>query len=393
MIETGSSVPVTDFSKPIEGINIKDFWTLVGITDGAPPAPIDWETWESNHQVTFEPTELVLEYSAEGLISVESSTENSYASGHSFEAEAEFEKIPIISKLNLSGGYSSKHGKTNESVNKLSITKSYELNQSIGLNESSQENAYYFYLAPTIKRYHYKMYPWWNTNDGFEILGVDDYMFRVTNNSFMSETRPLSGGIHQIADPNDPDMTDWVKRGKPNEPNTIAHYANNYDLSPIKLIWNTGEVEEKLTTTTTKLQKQEYSFENEVEASVAVGIPIFKFDAEKSHSIKYSVATEVESTMDKSITIKYEVGNPEVGFMCNHLNLDTYLFTPSSDVDWWYYDSVPNNFKPWYISYAIADVSEYALNLTYPAPNQQFISGKEQAFRWTGNLAMPKSLL
>lgn len=389
MIKPGSDSPVSDFSNE-EYEGVREYWTLVGITEGAPPAPVDWEVWDSLHASTIEPSELELEYSSEGLISVESSTENSYGSGFSFEGEV---KIHIIPKLELTGGYSSKHSQTNESVNKMDSSFTYTISQSVGLNETSQENAYYFYLAPTISRYHYQMYPWWDVSGDNPILGVDDYMFKVIANTLLPETYPLTDGIHQVSDPNDENMEDWIERGDANTPNTMASYAHSNDLAPAKLSWKAsqGESSQKLSTQTSTVQKQEYSYDNEVEYSFGLKIPhIFEFTGENFSSYNFSIGTEVESTLDKSINIKYETGNSDLGFMCDKLVLDTYLFTPSSNYDWWYYDSLPNGFKPWYIAYGISTVSKYDLQLLSPASDQQFIDGQSQIFSWQGEVSNVK---
>jgi len=390
-VQPGSAIPSTDFAdETYEGINVKDFWTLVGITEGAPPAPIDWELWDGHHNTNVEPSELELEFSSEGLISVESTTENSYASGFSIEGETE---LPIIPKLELTGGYSNKHSQTNESINELSHSNTYTFSQTIGLNETSQENAYYFYLKPAINRYHFQMYPWWDSDGTLPILGVDDYMFKVISNTFSAESFPISEGIHQIENPNDENMADWAERCDTDDPNSLINMANHNNLAPVSLSWNAyqGEASQKLTSETTNIQKQEYTYENEVEYEVGFKIPkILEFSYENSHTFKFGIGTEVESKLESSISINYNVGNPEVGFMCDKLLLNTYLFTPSGTTDWWYYDSLPNGFKPWYIAYGISTVSKYNLELLYPATNQQFIVGQDLSLKWTDGFSNAK---
>ena len=382
MIDPSSTVPVTDFAdESLDGINVRNYWTLLGITDGAPPAPMNWNLWEATHTVDTEPSELELEYSTEGLITVEESSENSYSLSKNSDIE-----FKIIKELKYERSKQNEHALTNESVNKLTQSNTYTISHTIGLNETNQQNATYIYLIPTIKRYNYKMYPWWDVNSTHPILGIDNYMLKTTGNTIKLVAVPLSKGIHQISDPNDSKMKDWVYRGNANINNTMAYEANMHGLAPIQLSWEAfqGSVEQKLTSETINLKKESYTQDTTTNLSHGFEMKdVFKFPKDSSYAKSYTRSVEVESSIEKSITIKYNVGNPEVGFMCDNLVLNTYLFTPQENFNWWYYDSLPNNYHPWYIAYGISTVSKNKLALLFPASNQQLMINQKPSFAWT----------
>lgn len=385
MLNPHSSIPVTNFiDTSIEGLNVKDYWTLVGITDGAPPAPIDWEIWDSTHATTIEPTELELEVGGDKLIEVELNNENSYSSGISSDLEF---KIHIIPKVELTGGFSTKNSKTNESLNELSEKQSYTISQTMGLNEELQNTAVYFYMVPKIKRYHYQVYPWWDNNGNLPVSGTDDYMFKTTSYTYQPEKVPLNSGIHQVYEPNDPQMEEWKYRGNANNPNTIADYANRFGVQGRGIYWESfvGEASVFISEENIVSSKQEYSYSHEFEYTAGLKIPeILNFTYTNSHEYNFKISNSIESTLDHSIKISYTSGNNTNGFLCNDLSVDTYLFTPNTSHDWWYYDSLPNNFKPWYIAYGVSTVSKSSIDLVYPQLGQQFIEGDDIPFNWKG---------
>ncbi len=376
--------PSTNFiDESFEGLDVRDFWTLVGITDGAPPAPIDWEVWEENYSNNLEPTELELVSESESLVTMEISAENSYTQATKIEAEMEAHIVP---KLELTGGYSSKFTQANENVNEFSQKLSYSITQSLGLNEASQETAQYFYLVPEITRYNYKLYPWWNDAGNLPVSGVDDYMFKTTKHQLKVEPVEISEFPHSISEPNDPDMMDWLLRGDSNEEGSVANYAKNYGVFPASVGWtnnSAGQIAE-LVKEDISMQEQKYSYSTEVEYSAGFKFPkIFEFEKEWGNELEYSMSSSVESSLKKTVKVDYHnMVEASKGIMCEELSVDAYLFTPNNQVDWWYYEGLPNGFKPWYIAYGVSMVSKDKAVLLSPSVQQQFYKNQHFDFSW-----------
>ena len=384
-----TSVPaVTDFSQYTNKY-YKDFWSLVGIYDGAPPAPVDWDLWESSHALEFDPSRIEISKTSSVGTSVTQTTKTSHSYGIGFTNK-------FASIYGAIGGFSMNDADINGSLTRFDSTFTVTITHTTPLKKDNQNYGYYIYLAPIIKRFEYNLYCWWDTGHKHPIKSTSDYMFQVSNVREILEPIPLNSGIFQISNPNDSSMAEWKVRGDPNPMGTMANHAKKQGLFPLAMSWNASEgpANTSISAETAFTKEIETTTQSIVDWSLEISgeIPepeIFVFSGEIENSTETSFSATTTSTlaMSNDISFTYEHASPAVGLMSNALRLDVYVFTPGraeKTNDWWYYDSLPNGFKPWYIAYGVTTHSASKFNLNFPAQNQQFISGEPLDFHWDG---------
>lgn len=381
MQDPADPMPSSDFSVEYDSVNIRDYWILTGITDGAPPATINWDNWNKLHDIEDAPSELTLTSETSKFIETKTESQNSY--GLSVSAKG---ILSITPAAELTEGVTYKNTKINESANDLSDEITVSISKSLELNKDSQKTATYFYLVPEITRYHFKVFPWWANGNDKCVVGSDRYMFKVIKYRVINEPVDLAIFPHNIRNANDTLMVDWVKRGNSNIDSTMAWWAKKYDIMPIPVNWtdgNPGDVVSLLKEDVTSIE-QSHTTDSEFGYSSGFKIPdIFKISMESTYEISAKFTTSVETSMSNEIEISYEnMVESKDGVNCKSLMVDAYLFTSKSGFDWWYYKNLPGKDKPWYIAYDVSLVSKQKVSLKHPAQNQLVYSDIDIQFLW-----------
>jgi hypothetical protein len=368
----GSVVSSTDLDKDsIYGKEIRNLWTLIGITDGAPPCAINWPVWESLHTLTEEPTELkwVTENVTKSELS--SSYEDKYSVGTKIDTKEE-EIVSMESSFKHSKAFKSKQ--TSGTTFKTSLTLKF------GLNETSQETGWYIWSIPQIRRISYQVYPWWDKDSlKHPITNSLQYQFSTTGLLTKAISTDISEYPFLINEPNDPGMSDWM----PDHRDAMYNSANVYDLQPVGPVsWTSGiageefSLSESSSTSTTTESASSY----EQELSIGAKLPeVFKISASESSEVAYSSETEHETEYGTDVEVNLaNLINMSDGINIPGYNFGIYWFKPDK-ANWWYLDSLGNQ-RPWYIGYIVNSTGAKIEPLS-PTPGCH-IRGSELLFSW-----------
>jgi hypothetical protein len=370
----GSVVSSTDLDQDQEtmyGKEIRNLWTLIGITDGAPPCSIDWPVWESLHTLSEEPTEL--KWITENVTKSElsSSYEDKYSVGTKIDTKEE-EVVSMESSFKYSKAFKSKQS----SATTLKTT----LTLKFGLNETSQENGWYIWAIPQIQRVSYQVYPWWDKDSlKHPITNSLQYQFSTPGILIKTIAAEISGYPFLIDEPNDPGMAEW----KGDHRTELYNSANYYDLQPIGPVnWTAGIAGEEyaLSETSSTSTTTESASSYEQELSIGAKLPeVFKISASESSEVAYSSETQQETEYGTDVEVSLvNLINMTDGINIPGYNFGIYWFKPDQ-ANWWYMDSLGTQ-RPWYIGY-IVNSTGAKLEPLSPAPGSH-IRGPEMLFSW-----------
>lgn len=372
-------VSSTDLSDTANYPGIQSLWSLIGICDGGPPCPINWELWESTHLPGTDPTELEFTMISGHESEVVSTYEDQWSVGESMEISKH------IMKLETSLSEEFKYSSTFKNT----ISKSYEvkktLTQPFGLMESNQDSAVLLWAIPSITRYPFSLFPWWDTDLTHKIPNSDQYMFRTDGISLVPENVPISQSPFNISEPNAVTMDDWKAENRPEIWNADLYYGVN---PIINVNWTGNQIGGSPTysieanSSDSYEQTTEWEIETELEASVP---KVFRVGVSGGYKVSYSTETTVKNNYGTEITCSLDnlkaIGN---GPLVNSLNLSVYWFRYNPFLDdtypnWWYWADYDDQ-KPWYIAY-VSNNTNSSIKLT--APNDKtYIDNSDLYFSW-----------
>jgi hypothetical protein len=331
---------------------IEGLWSLVGICDGGPPVSIDWEVWEdpANHIPGTEPTELKFTVISEQESEVSSTYEDQWSIGADINMNA------YIDVVQLSMSEEFKYTSTYKNTVAKGNTVTNTLTQTFGLMEENQDFGKFLFAVPTINRYHYKTYPWWDEDRTTYIPNSDQYLFRVVDLAIINKQTPLDDFPFMVNNPNEDSLSDWTAASR----GDMSSAALNNGLSPIiTATWTSGNIGQGGTYNIENNASESYEQTTEYEANVSVGVgvpAIFKTNVSGGYKVSYSSETTVTNKFGTEIEIdmsklKSHNSGPNVEF----LNLSAYWFKNSDNPNWWFYDSLGDQ-RPWYIGYIVNGV-------------------------------------
>jgi hypothetical protein len=354
----GSTVSSIDLADDeIYGQQIRSLWTLVGITDGAPPCSIDWERWEATHNVVTEPTQLIFSTESEQSGEITSSYEDSYSIGGKVQAG-----IEGIMDMDMSFTYANTFKQTVSS----GYTVKSSLTMSIGLNDESQQLGYYVWNVPQILRTSYMVYPWYDYTSQHPVTNTLQYQFRTVGSEILLENIPIHNYPFEIDNPNETNLSEFTQAGR----SKMYSSANSNGLMPLYTIYwgnptsgGSFEFSQGNSTITSVELKNSYKWEE----GMTVGIPaIFKVGINEGFDVSYTSEYKYDTKFGQKVEVSLEnLIKQEDGVNFNHYSVSTYLFKPNA-ADWWYLDSM-NGQEPWYIGYIISSLGIKLLQIT-PAP-------------------------
>ncbi|MFO7613481.1 MAG: hypothetical protein R6W71_02475, partial [Bacteroidales bacterium] len=353
------------------GPEVRKLWTLVGITDGAPPCSIDWEIWDSMHAPDKEPTELVFSTENAQLLEVKSTYEDSYTLGTKIDFG-----LGEIAHIDLGFQWSNSFKSMVSSSREVSTTNS----QSIGLNELSQEHGYYFWNIPQITRTSYMVYPWYDTGWEYPILSSFQYQFRTSGAVLKLKQAEISAFPFLINHPNDHQLLDFRESARTQ---MMGNVSNAGPYSPITTkAWLDGTHGGtfKFKETNKTVQSQETKNTYKWEEGSSFEIPgIFNVAVNMEQEISYSSEYTYETVIGDEVEISlYNLILQSQGVNFNEYQVRVYWFKPE-DYQWWYLDSMDGQ-KPWYIAYIVEDLHT-RLMLMSPDPGSH-LRGPDILFTW-----------
>jgi len=345
-LDNSKTVHSNDLTDTVSYKGIKSLWTLVGITDGAPPCSMDWEIWDSTTALFLhdpDPTELVLTMSNTTQTQITHSVEDQWSHGNNMQIS-----IPFSGALySLSEQYQYANAFKNTYSGGTKVTTTYA--NPFALTPETQDYGYKIWSVPNLSRYTYQLYPWYDTHLAYPVPNSFQYLIRSNGNWIVPEPVLLSEAPFLVSDPNSDSLITWTVTHRPHFMEALQN-----GLTPIlNPIWQdpfpggTYSVEYSLENSTTSTATSSYS----VEASLGFKIPeIFELSLTGSYDITYS--TEIKTTtifgeeVEVSLkTLKYK----EWGVNLSHLCLSVYWFK-NDGTPWWYFDDL-NGQEPWYLAY------------------------------------------
>lgn len=326
--------------------NAKSLWTLIGITEGAPPSSINWPVWEDTYPPHYNATEMSYETESSKSATISSTYQRSFYGKTGIKignaTHASFKYVKAFSQK-----YSNE--KITTSLDKLSFA----------LTKNSQNLAWLIWAIPNIHRVTYDTYPWWDEDYQYKQEGTTCFQFYCNGYQKKLESVPISSMPFGVASPNDSLMHDWKSQYSAVR-DTIVYEASDI-IIPTSTNWTNNQhgttsslMEESIETNSVS---NAHSFEINIETGVEIP-EVFKLSQENDFEWGYS-ATSTHSTSfknDYEVSL-YNMNEADNGINLQSLNIQTYFFEPNIKVgneikDWWYYKYFPS-YKPWYITHVV----------------------------------------
>jgi len=362
---------------------ISTLWTLVGIADGAPPVTMNWHKWDSTWQFPVPVTYMELESESFGATEFTTQSENEWSAGLNVDVESKRKNYLYQGSIGFKLKFSQTFEKTVSSseTHKVTYTTPFEL------EEESQENGYFLYIVPEIKRYSFSLFPWWDdpSKQDYPIDGSFQYLFQTIANKSIKHPIPISQPPFNIAEPNANSMEDWYfDKGR----EFLIEQAGEYDLDPVlSLSWEDGGPGGYGTIETSEEQKQSDSQTNswdfEVEAGYTEKIPdVCLIDIKVSAGYSGSLMSETSTVSEfgKKIFASLEqLSAQSFGVNIGKLSMDLYLFTNDVNPNWWFYEGL-NHQKPFYLAWVVTKATQSLIPVS-PANGKQ-INPNDLLFSW-----------
>jgi hypothetical protein len=368
--------------------------TLLGIVDGAPPCSVDWEKWDAAYppgtSMEKEPTFLELSESVTKSIEFTNTTSDEFSEAANIKISKKWKikGIPVTTEV----GVGAKFSQAFSSIHSTGTETTYTQSTEFGLTGEVQGEGNYLWAIPTITRYVYRRYPWY---DGpgygsyqYQVPNSMQFLFRTTGMKYIKKSAPVSGYPFRVADPNGTELYNWrlnLNDGRKGITQTLNLYTFLSKLTSSTWNWPgtavNGSFESLVDTTQTN--ESEYSFDFKVSGGVQVS-KVFKLNVSTGYNISYSNETKTESTFGKDIKLNINLTSYDQPYINNKnsLYIDLYLFKASDSIPYWYWDSIPaSQQKPWYIAYVISSASK-KISLLSPDDHYNLQRG-ESIFNWT----------
>jgi len=340
------------------GPAVRSLWSLVGITDGGPPCSVNWPVWDSYYVPETRPTELNLEIEGEFSSSITTITEDQYTEGG--EVAMKGEKAAFDLKMKCSEAFKHSVSSKHTWVNSLSMP--------FELNEDSQESGKYIYVVPTITRYTYKLFPWWDAGFKYPVLGSKQFRFQTSSTAVIYRSKDISEYPFGISEPNAANLAAWKLSSR-------TEMNKDVTLSGIQPIcnpsWTNPDEGQTGTFTLAVDTSSEYSNKTsyKVDASFTGQKPkVFKVQVSAGYDVNYETSTENECTLSKKVEVSLNMAEKSKGINFNSYIVHAYWFKPE-DYQWWFYDSTGTD-RPWYIAYSVSSLTK-SISLLTPSAGEQ----------------------
>ncbi len=353
---------------------IQSLYTLMGIVDGPPPCSVDWEKWNEAYppgtSMEKEPTQLRLSASSSQKIEFTNVVSGEFTEAASIKVPMEWEVMGV--PVSTDFGVGAKFSQAYQVMNSTSKETTYSQTTGFPLSEVLQEYGSYIFAIPTITRYVFRRYAWYDGasyyNYKYPVPNSLQYLFRTTGMRYIAKPIPVSEYPFRVAEPNGTGLTDWklgTSYGRRAMTNTLNMYPEKSKLTSSSWLAPgppvNGSFESLVDTTVTT--EGECSFEFKVTAEVKVP-KIFEIKGSISYNISYSNEVSTSSTIGNDIELEINLSPEDANYINNphSLYLDLYLFSNQDGIPYWYWDSLPSpDQQPWYIAYVVASATKQIL--------------------------------
>ncbi len=362
------------------GPGIRNLWTLIGVTEGAPPVSMDWDKWNAHHLTTAHPSTLTFSSTSKYETKVTSTFSHIwYSQGGMVFGDKDEGAV-----IDVSGHYINAYNKseTKDLTSELKISENYYS------SENTQDTAYLIWQIPSIYRIKYATYPWWDDNLSLSLDSSSAYLYYSLSDALFFEKVSKKIKPFNIQNPNDSTFFDW-KHTNPYR-DTIDAVAGNYSIPPHNISWtNNGPgISNTFVNTVTKTTNVSVSNSGTYTFGGSYQIPkIFKFSTSHSITLSWESDVTISTSISKAVTVSMEKlqNKQHDGAQMSSIYTDAYFFKPIRDksghlVDWWYYKYF-NGHHPWYVTYVVKASSKIAVK----TPKENGILQETKDFSWTHN--------
>lgn len=360
------------------GPGIRKLWTLIGVTEGAPPVSMNWQKWGNTHVTNSHPSTLKFSTTTTHETKVTSIFNRSWYSLTGIKLGG--------SKTKYAGSVSFKYTNAYQKSKTKEISTSLKISEEFHSSLKTQGHAYLLWLIPNVYRIKYGVYPWYDNDLTYSLDSSEVYMFYSTGNTLLPEEVPISQKPFNIQIPNDSTFSDWKVTNSYRD--TIALTSGIYNIPALSLSWvNNGPgsttqfTNERKSTISTR-QKNEFS----ITGSVTYRIPKV-FEITETGNFTWSYETDVSHTTSISKELEISMKNMENkshdGANMSSIFINAYFFEPKKDkkgdfINWWYYKYFKNH-HPWYITYIVNSASH---KITVKTPYKNGLINASELFSW-----------
>lgn len=379
---------------------LQGMYTLCGIVDGGPPCSVDWEKWDSAYPpgtaLSKEPTFLELGASNTQKIEYTNTFSDEFTEAASMKFTQHFEVSGV--PISVEEGVGVSFSQAFRTMHSTGFESKYTQTVGYARSQFSQNYGQYIWAIPTITRYVYRRYPWWDAEqyDNYQhpVPNSLQYLFRNSGTSYVSKGIPISEIPFRVAEPNGIGLRDWTidsviygRRGRTQIEHTL--FDNPFLSKLTSSTWTStgGSINGSFESLADTSQSSGSECKFGIEVSAGMKIPkVFQMEASFGYNVSYSNEVKTTSSFGTDIKLNINLSHADQPYIHNKnaLFIDLYLFKPSDSIDYWFYDSLPvTNQKPWYIAYVVSGVSKSISLLT---PGDKFSMQKPAPlFSWTSD--------
>lgn len=361
--DLGNDDPETGY----EGIS--SLWSLVAILDGPPPVAIDWEKWDETFPDPTPPTSITLMSKEGHKTEFNNTTANEWNIGVKVAPTTvkKHSTKGCSSQMKYSYEYETQYGTAYEKVTTYTVP--------MELFEETQENGRYLYMVPSIRRFSYCIYPWWDgSGTNYPVPGTFQYQFVTFGQTPFCRPMPLENFPFSITEPNETSLNQW----KLSERENLYDAIYGYTLDPVvSLTWQSGangtaeDLEVTNDTTTVTSATNSWAFEVKVGLNLDVPAIASNFDIQISTGTMGKITNETTTYSSYTNGISASLENllsMNDGIKIGHLSVSAYMLDPK-DAPYWYLDSCGGQ-SPWYLAWVV-NLAYQSIILTSPGDNDR----------------------
>lgn len=378
----GSKVESSDLDNddPVHGYaGISSLWNLTAILDGSPPVSIDWQKWD----LTFlDPTPAT----SMKLISKEGhKTEFNNITSNEWNIGAKISPLTVKGHKTKGCSAQLKYSFEYETQYATATEKTVTYEQPVEMFESTQENGRFLYIVPSIRRFSYCVYPWWDgSGTNYPVPGTFQYQFVTFDQAPLCRGVSLKKFPFNITEPNETYLNQW----KLSERDSLYAAIYNNSLDPVvTMIWETGSngpnTDLEVVNDTTTVTSYTNSWAFEVKVGMNLNIPAIAFNADITISGGYSGKLVNETTTYSAYTNGISASMDNLvdtldGIRIWHLKVLAYMLDPSK-AHYWYLDSCGGQ-TPWYLAWTVSNAYQ-SIDLVSPSDKDR-IDSTGAVFSW-----------
>lgn len=376
----GSAVSSNDLGDTtLYGQDIKSLWTLVGIVEGAPPAVVNWNTWNKYHSSNELPSSLMFHT----MVATDTASSATGYYGASFSYGSTANVQPEKDRLSFSSQY--KFSSNHHMKETLATINSFGLSQLFDLDSLTQQYGGFIYAIPEMIRFSYQVYPWYDANWSYPVFDSYQFMWRVTGMSLKTEKVYLYDEPFNIPNTVSNQLQYWNKLSRTQLWNSVKN------TTPVNISWSDGFHGTTDILRRGKDSTSTYAWTIGYQKTLTVGIgspEVFSKNISYGKDVNYGGEVKIKTFFGNRIeTSLNNMYHKYQGLNMSYLSVDTYILKPEYSSTYWFYDKLDGQ-KPWYIAYIVGSCTAQ-INAQNP-PDGACLEKSNLFFSWTSDPANMK---